>query len=679
MKPQVGKSRSQHALAIPRYERRVIHPNGALAKGFSKVRESAVVLEAEMVRSIPSRIIQVDDAELVANGFQVTSSPIHQVDRMSVELRRGDRTSSSQALGVHSRSYYGKSRLKHETLASLPSKLPRVKLPMMLNAVEEDGRRKPSTLPKLLFPLHMVSFEKAFHDKDWLIMARNQINADTLAKLARGNGLAADEGGIYKYFLGKGNNGSLIKRLLQSRWWWTRTDSREDANLVWTQSRDVEWFKTAARAEGEWVDTADSERIVCKVRFIADKALKSSASVVDISALNLDALFTPESFQAGEFEPCRMEGGLRTHNKLEQTYHLSNKKALYINLKKYCEATAQSLFDKVPMTFHIKAGHNDPEFSHFVAAFEALSQDPDMSQRNLWIVKPGENSNRGTGISVCSSIDQVRDELKPTVCDRTGRPHTYIVQKYLDRPYLIHKRKFDLRLYALMTSINGGLQGYYYSEGYIRTSSREFTLKNLDRMIHLTNDAVQKKGEDYGRFESGNKLSYRDFQRYLDSHHADTVSFQNDVLPKMVGLMKDTMLATFTRLDPRPKRHSFEVYGYDFMLDAELKPWLIEVNTNPCLELSAGTLARIIPHMLDNAFMIALDPYFSEPKTRKAHVNRTVRVNKFQLIFNSRTDGRRLLEKAREDGTLEQYSGLQLDLEELGKDAEEMHGTLDAA
>ena len=27
-------------------------------------------------------------------------------------------------------------------------------------------------------------------------------------------------------------------------------------------------------------------------------------------------------------------------------------------------------------------------------------------------------------------------------------------------------------------------------------------------MIHLTNDAVQKKSEDYGRFESGNKVSF---------------------------------------------------------------------------------------------------------------------------------------------------------------------------
>ena len=52
------------------------------------------------------------------------------------------------------------------------------------------------------------------------------------------------------------------------------------------------------------------------------------------------------------------------------------------------------------------------------------------------------------------------------------------------------------------------MQGYWYSDGYLRTSCREYNLKNAtNRMIHLTNDAVQKKSEDYGRFESGNKVS----------------------------------------------------------------------------------------------------------------------------------------------------------------------------
>jgi hypothetical protein len=41
-------------------------------------------------------------------------------------------------------------------------------------------------------------------------------------------------------------------------------------------------------------------------------------------------------------------------------------------------------------------------------------------------------------------------------------------------------------------------------------------MKNFNKMIHLTNDAVQKKGEEYGKFESGNKISFLELQRFLD-------------------------------------------------------------------------------------------------------------------------------------------------------------------
>lgn len=37
-------------------------------------------------------------------------------------------------------------------------------------------------------------------------------------------------------------------------------------------------------------------------------------------------------------------------------------------------------------------------------------------------------------------------------------------------------------------------------------------------MVHLNNDAVQKQGEEYGKFETGNKLSLEEFQKFLDEH-----------------------------------------------------------------------------------------------------------------------------------------------------------------
>ena len=67
------------------------------------------------------------------------------------------------------------------------------------------------------------------------------------------------------------------------------------------------------------------------------------------------------------------------------------------------------------------------------------------------------------------------------------------------------------------TLVNNNLKGFVYDDGYLRTSSRPFTNANLsNKLIHLTNDAVQKQSQQYGRFELGNKLSFGDYQAYLD-------------------------------------------------------------------------------------------------------------------------------------------------------------------
>lgn len=132
-------------------------------------------------------------------------------------------------------------------------------------------------------------------------------------------------------------------------------------------------------------------------------------------------------------------------------------------------------------------------------------------------MKPGEFSNRGNGISVCHSLDDIMIRLKSREKSNDGNLRTFIVQKYIEKPLLYKNRKFDIRHYILITCINGCIKAYWYPEGYIRTSSSAFTLKRGGNLyVHLTNDAIQKNAEDYGKYEKGNKISYDKFQSYLD-------------------------------------------------------------------------------------------------------------------------------------------------------------------
>lgn len=58
------------------------------------------------------------------------------------------------------------------------------------------------------------------------------------------------------------------------------------------------------------------------------------------------------------------------------------------------------------------------------------------------------------------------------------------------------------------------------------------------------------------------------------------------------------------------RKNCFELFGLDFMIDTDMNVWLIEVNTNPCLEESSKILEILIPRMLDDLFKLTVDKVF---------------------------------------------------------------------
>ena len=537
--------------------------------------------------------------------------------------------------------------------AKLPTAmLPRTRLASTEKAVRVHVRRK------------SMDVREAAKDAEWTAAAKEAMNREFSRLLNLSNGLVlsippqSEE--HYRYYVGPGNNGALVDRVMRTRRGWIRVKSIQDSDFVWSQKKEPEilqFLPTASVWTAGNIQYFPSSGFKCPVKY--KEPGSGMLRSVNVSAVGYEKVLGSASFRL--LSPATPYTSLRTHNKLECNYNLANKKALFLNMKQYYEAKGVDYLTQMPLTFHIINGENDPEFLKFEAAFREGERKKEQSKWssaaffNLWIVKPGENSNQGRDITVASMIEHVKSEIRKNVCPITGKRRSYIVQKYIETPFLYKNRKFDLRCYSLITSINGVIQGYYYPEGYIRTSCREFDLESVwDRFIHLTNDAVQKHSEDYGRFEMGNKLSYLDFQKYLELRFpAISQQFQTQVLPSIRQLVKDTMEATFLKLDPKRRNASFEVFGYDFMLDSDLKPWLIEVNTNPCLELSSAVLGRVIPSMLEGAFKIVLDSWFPETGGGQKKKAETLYENRWELLFSETVDGRVLLEELGRRGTVD--------------------------
>lgn len=67
------------------------------------------------------------------------------------------------------------------------------------------------------------------------------------------------------------------------------------------------------------------------------------------------------------------------------------------------------------------------------------------------------------------------------------------------------------------------------------------------------------------------------------------------------------MCSVRRKININARKECFEVFGYDFMVDAAFKTWLIEINTNPAIEECSSVLKQLVPRMIDDTFKLTLD------------------------------------------------------------------------
>lgn len=424
----------------------------------------------------------------------------------------------------------------------------------------------------------------------------NKMNEEFIRNLQRGNGYfcAVDSFVRYRYYVAPGNNSELIVDLMSKRPKWKRIYTFSRANFIWTP-----WLSWAI------------------LDILPKHEKKGEKSKIKFPTTNNSIIPDHLSYEIFPVDVLNSRS-LKLYNRLPGNHELTSKKSLFYNMQQFYNSKNIDPFTKIPLTFHIKAGSYDSNFRVFYNKFLEF-QKKDLS--NLWIVKPAENTNRGFGIRVCQSMDEIIE----CVNNKYEYHRTFIIQHYIDNPLLYSGRKFDIRCYGLINCFQNNIQGFFYKEGYVRTCTEKFNLKNVkNQLIHLTNDAIQKYANGYGKFECANKLSYKDLQDYLTKFDPK-VNFFNDILPQIKTIVTESIEATYSKLNFANKVQCFEILGYDFMIDTEYKVWLIEVNTNPCLELAGPYLEFLIPKMLENAFALTIDQFF--------YGNSGV-ANEFELVFS---------------------------------------------
>ncbi|XP_033764220.1 protein polyglycylase TTLL10-like isoform X2 [Pecten maximus] len=288
---------------------------------------------------------------------------------------------------------------------------------------------------------------------------------------------------------------------------------------------------------------------------------------------------------------------------------LTNKLGLLNSLQEYERVTLSTkgrpprlrFTDFVPETYRLDEAKDKEEFLK-------IYQDGEM-----WICKP-TGLNQGKGIFIIRSYDEIIKLLEERVhkkeqAQKGTKPlMTRVVQRYINNPLLLDSRKFDIRAYMLIGSTVPFL--VLYHKGYVRLCCTKYDTKDTSLMTHLTNQFVQKKDPNYKENKEDSAWSMDKFNDYVNQHIKSQANIEHDwVYNTLTKQMQKIMIHCFNSVKHKLQARVgyFDLFGLDFMVDQDMKVWLIEVNVNPALHCNCSALKEVIPLVVEESLHISIE------------------------------------------------------------------------
>ena len=195
---------------------------------------------------------------------------------------------------------------------------------------------------------------------------------------------------------------------------------------------------------------------------------------------------------------------------------------------------------------------------------------------DLWLVKPAHGLG-GRGITILQSLGIIDKE-------------NYLINKYITNLDLINNKKYDLRLYVLVSGLKP-LRIYLNQEGLIRIAARNFSLdiNNIkDKYVHLTNTGVNSRSKEFiipnnDENENANIWNFHTYEKHLKKIGVD----YNGIKNKIKDIIIKSMISVYQNLTLELSNNNlsdinfYDVLGYDIIITNKYDPILLEINSGP--------------------------------------------------------------------------------------------------
>ena len=202
----------------------------------------------------------------------------------------------------------------------------------------------------------------------------------------------------------------------------------------------------------------------------------------------------------------------------------------------------------------------------------------ELNINDLWLLKPA-NRCGGYGIRIFKSLKDVKEK-------------SFLLNKYVTNLDLIHNKKYDLRLYILVTGLKP-LRIYFNKEGLIRIASKNFTLNEEfinNTYVHLTNTGVNSKNKDFivpdnTSNEDANIWNLQMYANHLKKMNVD----YNELKLKIHDIIIKSIISVYKNLTLEQKLNNlndinfYDLLGYDIIITKDFEPILLEINSGPSI------------------------------------------------------------------------------------------------
>eukprot|EP01059_Diplonema_ambulator_P009902 TRINITY_DN19885_c0_g1_i2.p1 TRINITY_DN19885_c0_g1~~TRINITY_DN19885_c0_g1_i2.p1 ORF type:complete len:567 (+),score=79.93 TRINITY_DN19885_c0_g1_i2:104-1702(+) len=212
---------------------------------------------------------------------------------------------------------------------------------------------------------------------------------------------------------------------------------------------------------------------------------------------------------------------------------------------------------------------------------EFLEEEEKCGEKTLWVVKDDRGLG-GNGIRITYTV-AMQDFAGPRK----------LVQAYVHPPLLINTRRFDIRVYVLVTSFTP-FRVYMAKEGVVHLCVDSYHTptdeSNLGPMSsHITNHNINSKAKGYQNGGKGGVSGHsRSFENLATQYPGDMKELMRKI--KVIILKTLACVKPFVDQGLRQgcegvpgKMRCYEMFGYDIIVGdlPELKPYLLEVNQFP--------------------------------------------------------------------------------------------------